>query len=265
MTALFGIVRRELRVAMTSSVALVAMGAFWVMSAVTFWLGLSAFEVAQQRALATNDPDLIALLDVNDVLLGGVLLQAQVLLLFVVPVLTMRAFASEDEKGTADLLYASPASTATLVFGKLLSAWVLLLLVCLTLAVYPVLVAVLGRPVTPGDVVVDAGQMVVGIAGVFLVGACYAGVGLAASAATRTASAAALITTVLLVALWFVGGAAPALDGSAAALLGWLAPASHLERLVHGAVAFADVVYFLSITVGTAAMTHRLVHARRQA
>jgi ABC-2 type transport system permease protein len=263
-TPFLGILRRELTVALSSSVALVALGAFWVMSAVTFWLGLSAFEVAQQRALATNDPEVIALLDVNDVLLGSVLVQAQVLLLFVVPLLTMRAFASEHEKGTADLLYASPASTMQIVLGKLAGTWALLALVCGSLAAYPVLVSALGRPVTQGDVVVDAGQMLVGLLGVFLVGAVYAGVGLVASAATRSAAAAALATTVFLVALWFIGGAAPTLDGSAAALLGWLAPASHLERLVRGSVALADLGYFASLIVGTAALAHRLVDARRQ-
>jgi hypothetical protein len=64
--------------------------------------------------------------------------------------------------------------------------------------------------------------------------------------------------------LWFVGGAAPALDGSAAALLGWVAPASHLERFVRGLLTLGDVTYFVTTIAGLALFTVRVVASRRR-
>lgn len=265
MRAFWGLLRRELITTFATPLAWVALSAFSLVTALLFWLELLSFEVQQQRATALGDPALLALLDFNDLLLGSTLMHAQVLLLFVVPVMTMRLVAEEQRLGTLDFLLASPVRSAVLVGAKLASLAVFLAAACALLLIYPALLAVLGRAVVEGDGVVDWGQALLGIAGVFATGLLYAALGLAVSSATSSPAGAALLTALILVGLWFLGGASGGVPGAGGAVLAWLSPASHLERGVRGVLAPADVLYFASGTVALAGAAVALVESRRRA
>lgn len=265
MRPFLAVLGRELRVVFTTPVAWVALGAFSLVTALLFWLELLSFEVAQQRALAVNDPALLRLLDFNDLLLGSVLNHAQVLLIFVVPLLTMRLFADEARQGTLDLLLAAPVRTGVIVGAKLAGVVVVVLCAGGLLLVYPLLLQMFGQAVVQGDGVVDWAQALTGVAGVVLCGTLYAAVGASISAGTSSPSAAALVTALALVGLWFAGSAAGGLDGLAGLVLAWMAPASHVERFARGVLASPDLVYFLAGTAAFAAITHRLFDARRRA
>lgn len=256
---------RELRVWFTTPLAWVALGAFSLVTALLFWLELLSFEVAQQRALTVNDPALLQLLDFNDLLLGSVLVHAQVLLIFIVPLFTMRLFADEARRGTLDLLLAAPVRTSAVIAGKLGALFVLLAAAGALLLVYPLLLQVFGKAVVQGDGVVDWAQVLLGIGGVVACGALYASLGACVSASTSSPSAAALVTALALVGLWFAGSAAGGVEGPAGAFLFWLAPSSHIERCARGVLAVPDLVYFTSTTLAFTLMTHRVLDGRRRA
>ncbi len=265
MRAFTGILRRELISTFATPLAWVALGAFSLVTALLFWLELLAFEVQQQRATALGDPAILALLDFNDLLIGSTLLHAQVLLIFVVPVLTMRLVAEELQRGTLDWLLAAPVRTGVVVGAKLASMAVFLAVASALLLVEPALLSMLGRAVVEGDGVVDWGQALLGVAGVFATGLLYASLGLAVSAASASPSAAALVTALILVALWFLGGAAAGVSGPGGALLTWLSPASHLERGVRGVLTLGDVAYYTTGTLALAGSAAALVDGRRRA
>ncbi|OGQ13339.1 MAG: hypothetical protein A2138_08840, partial [Deltaproteobacteria bacterium RBG_16_71_12] len=201
MRAFTGILKRELISTFATPLAWVALGAFALVTALLFWLELLGFEVQQQRAMAIGDPAILALLDFNDLLIGSTLLHAQVLLIFVVPVLTMRLVAEEQQRGTLDVLLAAPVRAGVVIGAKLASLALLLAAACVLLLIYPALLSSLGRAVVEGDGVVDWGQALLGIAGVFATGLLYAALGLAVSAGTSSPAAAALVTALLLVGL----------------------------------------------------------------
>lgn len=255
---------RELRVVFFTPLAWAALGAFSLLTALLFWLELLSFEVAQQRALIVNDPALLRLLDFNDLLIGSVLTHAQMLLLFVVPLFTMRLYADELRQGTLDMLLGAPVRTATLVAAKWTGATVVVLGLGATLMVYPALLALFGKAVVQGDGVVDWAQAVVGIGAVVMTGAAYAALGGCISAAVSSPSTAALTTALALVGLWFGGSAAQGLEGSAGVVLSWMAPMTHMERLARGMVTLPDVVYFATFPMACAALTVRVLDARRR-
>jgi ABC-2 type transport system permease protein len=265
MRAFLGILRRELTASFATPLGWVALGAFSLVTALLFWLELLDFEVQQQRATAIGDPAILALLDFNDLLIGSTLVRAQALLIFVVPVMTMRLFAEEHKSGALDFLLAAPVRSSVVVLAKLASLAVFLLAVCALLLVYPALLALLGRTVVQGDGVIDWGQALCGIAGVLATGLLYAAFGLAVSAGTSSPAAAALFTALTLVAVWFLGGASGGVPGDGGALLAWLAPSSHLERGVRGVLALSDVVYFTTGIAAFSACAVALVESRRRA
>jgi ABC-2 type transport system permease protein len=264
MTALRGILTRELQAVFFTPLGWIALGAFTLVASLLFWLELLSFEVMQQRAMALGDPALLSLLDFNDLLIGSVLLHAHVLLIFVVPLLTMRLFADEERQGTLDMLLAAPVRTSTIVAGKLLGVAVVVVAAALLLLVYPALLAWLGRAAVEGDAVVDWAQVVLGVAGVVATGVLYGAIGAAISASTSSPTTAGLLSALLLVGLWFVGGAAGGLEGSGGAVLAWLAPTSHMERLTRGVLTVADAGYYFIGTLAFAMLSARLLEARRR-
>ena len=265
MAGMRAVLVRELRAVFTTPLAWSALGAFSLVTALLFWLELLSFEQAQERALAVNDPQLLALLDFNDLLLGSVLNHAQVLLIFVVPLFTMRLFADEARQGSLDLLLSSPVRTSAVVAGKIGSVVVVVVAAGALLLVYPLLLQVFGRAVIDGDGVVDWAQAVSGVLGVVACGALYASLGAAISASTASPAAAALVTALVLVGLWFGGSAASGLEGIAGPALSWLAPQSHVERLARGIVALPDLVYFASGVGALSFITALQFDARRRA
>lgn len=255
---------RELRVLFFTPIAWGALGAFALITALLFWLELVSFEVAQQRALTLNDQTLLRLLDFNTLLIGSVLNHAQLLLLFLVPIFTMRLFADEARQGTLDLLLAAPVRTSTIVLAKLAGVSCVLFALGAVLLAYPALLQVFGRAVVQGDGVVDWAQAGLGIAAVVATGTLYGAIGASISAAMESPSSAALLTVLALVGLWFAGSAAQGLEGVTGAAVAWLAPMTHMERLGRGVLTVADVTYFSTFTAAFGFITQRLLEARRR-
>lgn len=265
MTALWGVLKRDVRIAFTTPTAWIVVFAFTLITSLLFWMQLLQFEGALQRALELKQRDVLALLDFHELVLGGVWMHVQELLLFLMPLLTMRAFADEKRQGTLDLLLASPARTWQLVAGKIGAVVVIVLCLCAILLVYPCVLAWLGHSATPGESVIDAGAVASGLCGVLLTGALYASVGVLFSSLTSSATVAALLTFLTLAFLWFMGGASGALDGTLGVVLSALSPASHMERFVRGAVALVDVTYFVTgIVVAFVACVHIVDDGRQR-
>jgi hypothetical protein len=227
-----------------------------------FLADLTAFEQAEQRALAVGDPQLIAMLDVNDLLLASVLGTVVVLLLFLAPLVAMRLFA-DDAATLAWLVHAAPSPRAV-ALGKLgAGIAVVAALGASTLAI-PALLSSIGRP-APGSVgpVVDLAQALLATATVVGCGACFVAVACAVAAAVEVPLAAGLLAFVVLVTWWLAPGAAPLVGPDLAGWLAWLSPSAHLERGLRGVVDAGDVAWFVGCTAAgalatTAALTGRL-------
>jgi len=175
------------------------------------------------------------------------------LLLFVVPILAMRTFAEEIRTGTIDLLLAVPVPPGPLVVGKWLAVWCTTLVVLAPAGLVVVLAHLWGRP--------DDGPAITGFAGLALLAASLAAVGVLASALTASQPVAAMITVFGTLALWFAHvGSAVVSTGSA------LASVSLSERLrtfAGGAIDTADVAYFACVTAAALILAGLAVDLRR--
>src|SRR5205085_6570197 len=87
-----------------------------------------------------------AAMNVNQVMLRPLLQNVTILLLFLMPMVTMRSYAEEKRSGTIELLLTSPLSDVEIILGKFLGA---LSLWAMALAVSLIHIAILyayGRP-----------------------------------------------------------------------------------------------------------------------
>lgn len=175
------------------------------------------------------------------------------LLLFVVPVLTMRSFAEESRSGTLELLLAVPVTPRPLVIGKWLAGWLSTLVLLLPIAATVGIVALWGSP--------DLGPAVTGLLGLVLLSAAVAGLGVLASSATSSQPTAAVVALFTALVLWFVYGGTSGLRAGSA--LASLSLSARLQTFADGGIDTGDVAFFLGGVVVVLAAAAALIDLRR--
>lgn len=118
------------------------------------------------------------------------------LLLFTVPLLTMRLLSEERRNKTDQLLLTAPIKVVDIVLGKYLAAVSLLLLTLVFTVIQPIILSILGD--VPWPTVISA------YIGYFLLGACLISISLFMSALTESQIVAAISSIGIFVALLLV-------------------------------------------------------------
>ncbi|MEI8308128.1 MAG: ABC transporter permease subunit [Chloroflexales bacterium] len=133
---------------------------------------------------------------IGQVLFIGVTLMVQALTIFLAPATTVNAISKEHERGTFELILATPLSASMLIVGKLIAAIAFMLLLLLAAAPALTLVLLFGG-VAISDVLRVFGTILM----TAVVGCAF---GLCCSAITRQTYSATLLCYALLISL--VGG-----------------------------------------------------------
>ncbi len=119
------------------------------------------------------------------------------LLIFLIAAITMRSWSEELRSGTLESLITSPSPAFSLVLGKFLGSWVLVLLaLALTLPI-PVSVSLIGN--------IDWGPVVGAYLASALLAAAYISIGLCMSARTDNPIVALILTTLTCGIFYFIG------------------------------------------------------------
>lgn len=259
---MFALLRRDLSLLLLSpgGIGLVALWAFLV--GAVFMMELAGFEQAEQRALALGDPAILALLDVNDLLLASLHNNLAVTLLFLGPLLAMRAW--NDGPARDWLLQRAPSVAAFVVARSVAVAVVVAVLVAVTLAL-PVFLASVGRPAVgqTGDIV-DAGQALLAAFTVALAGTAFVVVAGAIVVVIDNVLAGALVAFLVLMIAWVAPGGSALVGPDLTTVLQLVSPATHLEAGLRGVVRAADVAFFVVVIVAAAAATTATLAGRRR-
>ncbi|EKP94357.1 MULTISPECIES: ABC transporter permease [Thermaerobacter] len=213
---------------------------WWVVAAVflalTGWYYLAV--VASFQA-----PDLRFLLD-----------HMVVLLLFVVPALTMRSWAEEQQRGTAELLLTSPITLNQAVLAKFLAVLTLLTVLLLVTGIYPAVTAAYGGVEWP--------MLLVGYLGVWLVAATFAAAGVLASTLSDSQVIAAVAGFGILLALYMLDWAAGSVGGTTGDVLRAASVWENLSDFINGVLDTRRLVYFVTLIAGFLFLAVRNVERR---
>lgn len=117
-------------------------------------------------------------------------------LVFALPLLTMRSIADDYASGTIETLMTAPVSDASVVIGKFLGAFIFYAVLLAATLLHLIILACYSSPV--GSVVA------VGYIGMLLMGALFLAVGIFASSCTRHQLLAAMISIAVLAFFTFV-------------------------------------------------------------
>jgi ABC-2 type transport system permease protein len=177
------------------------------------------------------------------------------LLIVLVPMLTMRLLAEERKLGTLEMLWTYPIGDLAIVLGKFLACLLVLTVMVLLTATYPLLLARI-HPL-------DAGPIVAGYLGLLLLTAACVSCGLLVSALTESQLVAAAATYGVLLLFWVLTWNEAAVSEG---WLGWVGPLSLFDRTAvfsEGGIDTRDVVYFGSFTATCLAFTLLALESRR--
>ena len=163
------------------------------------------------------------------------------LLLFVVPVITMRLLAEERKSGSIEVLMTAPVSEGQVVAGKYLAALAFFAFLWAPTALYALLVDHWSE--------VDWGILAGGYLGILLVGGLFLSVGLFASAMARNQIVAAMVTFAVILLIFFAAFLSGLVqDPRLQEVLGYVSVLDHMTELSRGIVDTRRLVFYLSGT-----------------
>src|SRR5690242_9813980 len=117
MTNVLAIAQKELRSYFASPIGYVITGLFALLFGYFFYAYLSFFvRSSEQMMMSGTTPN------VNQQMIAGLLQNAAVIILFMMPMITMRTYAEEKRSGTIELLLTSPVSDFQIILGKFFGA-----------------------------------------------------------------------------------------------------------------------------------------------
>ncbi len=161
-------------------------------------------------------------------------------LFFFTPALTMRLLAEEKKSGTIEMLLTKAVTDRQVVWGKFLSATVLVMIALACTFPYVITLSKIGN--------IDAGEIICGYMGLALMSAAYISIGLYASSLTNNQIVAFLMA--LSIGLFFhiiFEVLAGNFTGFLSNLFTTLSLSNHFESISRGVVDSRDLIYFASI------------------
>jgi ABC-2 type transport system permease protein len=251
MTNILAIAHKELRAYFASPIAYVVIGFF----AIVFgWMyaGILGWFVTQSMQAGFGGPQT---LNVNQQLIRPLFLNIAVVLLFMLPLVTMRTYSEEKRAGTIELLLTSPVTDVEIILGKFLGAMALYgVLLAVTLIHFGLLFA-FGRP--------EWKPLATSYLGLLLFGGCFISVGLFISSLTKNQIVAGAATFAIFLVLWVIDWIGQALGPRAEVVLKYLSMTEHLDDFVKGIVDTKHLVYYVSFIIFGLFLTARSVDTER--
>jgi ABC-2 type transport system permease protein len=227
--------KKEVDSYFSSPLAYVLIGLFSLISGVIFYNLLATYADGIQ-AIPQNYTAHVSFVD--EVVLR-LFANLNFLMLFFIPLITMRLFSEERRLETLDLYWLSPVREWQLVLAKALAALVLILAMLLMTLIYPLIIWGVG--------VEDFSVLWPAYLALVLNSACYIMLGLFFSSLTNNQIIAALCSILGIMFMWMItwGGHLNS-NYLVSQMLIYLGITSHFERLLRGLIGTQDIIYYSS-------------------
>jgi ABC-2 type transport system permease protein len=251
MTNILAIVKKEWRGYFASPIGYVVLGMYALVFGLFYAVGLYFF---LQQSMA--GPQLGGgPLNVNQMLIRCVFQNSSIVMVFVVPLITMRTYAEEKRLGTVELLMTSPITDFQILAGKFLGAMSLYAAMLGMTVIHIGLLFFYGNP--------EWKPILTGYLGLLLLGGCIVSIGLFFSSLTKNQIVAGMLTVVVVLLMWLLDWTGGLMGPSAERIVSFASLSSHLDDFVRGVVDTQHVVYYLSVTTFGLFLTAKSVDAER--
>ena len=257
MKSVFWIAKREFGSFFYSPIFYIVTTVFLVLYSFLFFAVFSDFSQASMAAAAQMEAIKKAgySINANEMLIAPSLANMSIILLFIIPLITMRSFAEEKKNKTFALLLSSPVNLSEIVVGKFLACLGVITFMILLSSYSIVFVGVVGQP--------ELGPIFSGYLGMVLIVGCYVAMGVFASSLTDNQIVAAVIGFGLALFMWMLELPAQDPDTGMGMILEKISLRSHLEPFLKGIIDTSDIAYYLSFIVFILLITYQILDSRR--
>jgi ABC-2 type transport system permease protein len=245
------VARKELRSYFVSPIAWVLMGLFGFLFGY-FYNAYLEFFMTQSMQSQFGGPQNV---NVNTSMIRHLMSNTSVIVLFLLPMVTMRTYSEEKRSGTIELLLTSPLTDLEIVFGKFLGAVGLYAALLTVTLVYLGVLFAFGTP--------DWRPIATGYLGLLLMGSCFLALGLFISSTTKNQMVAGTATFVLLLFLWIINWLGEGSGPTVSAVLSYLSITQHFEDFAKGVIDTKHIVFYLSLIAFGLFLTLKSTDAER--
>ncbi len=179
------------------------------------------------------------------------------ILVFAIPILTMRAIADEFASGSIESLMTAPVTDAAVIIGKFLGAVVFNAVLLAATGLHLILMMAYSEPVFQ--------VVLVGYLGMILLGALFIAVGILASACTRHQLVAAIIAIAILAVFTFLADYLAEYAGAQwqRELFSYVNIMGHFTDFTRGILDTGSVIYFVSLTFFFLFLATKVLESKR--
>lgn len=208
------------------------------------WIIIAAFSLTGTLFLFFFDND-SNIFEIGSASLQSYFVLVPWLLMLIIPAISMKTLAEEQQSGTLNWLFSQPVTTSEIIIGKFLSVWLVGVLCLLPSLVYLYTVYILGVP--QGNI--DLGATFGSYFGLIILTAAFSAVGILASALSQNQIMAYLLGVFMCFIFYFgiEQLASYKLLGGADYFLSSLGFYQHFLAFTRGLIDTKDVFYFLLI------------------
>src|SRR5256714_4515311 len=196
MRNILAIAHKELKSYFSSPIAYIVLG-FWALLFGYFFVAILQFFVRQSMQMGQFGMQGPQAMNVNQQLIRPLVAQnVPILVLFLLPMVTMRTYSEEKRSGTIELLLTSPLTDFEIIMGKFLGTVGLYLALLAVTAVYVGILFLYGKP--------EWRPLVAGYLGLLLLGSCFIAIGLFISSTTKNQMVAGAATFIVGLLFWII-------------------------------------------------------------
>ena len=249
---ILAIAQKELKSYFASPIAYIVIGFFALVFGYFFYALLLFFDRQSMQMAGLGGA--AQPVNVNEQMIRPVFQNAMVILLFVLPMITMRTYSEEKRSGTIELLLTSPLTDFQIIVGKFLGAMGLYAAMLGVTLIHMAILFAVGDP--------EWLPVLTTYLGMLLMGGCFISVGLLISSLTKNQIVAAMATFVVFLMLWIINWVA-AFFPTGQAVLNYLSITDHLDDFTRGIIDTRHLVYYLSFMAFGLFLTSRSVDTER--
>jgi ABC-2 type transport system permease protein len=253
MSNTLAIAHKEIKAYFASPIAYIVIGFSALLFGYFFVALLLNFDrMSLQAGSGFGGPESV---NVNQMLIGPLFMNVAVILLFTLPLLTMRIYSEEKRSGTIELLLTSPLTDLQIVMGKFLGAFVLYAAMLGVTVVHIGFLFLFGNP--------EWRPVATGYLGVLLMGGCFLSLGLFVSSLTKNQIVAGMITFAVFLMFWIVNWIAAFVGPTMQGVLNYMSITEHLNDFTLGVLDTKHVIYYVSFIAFSLFLTVRSVDTER--
>jgi ABC-2 type transport system permease protein len=254
MRNIIAIAQKELKSYFSGPIAYIAIG-LWALLYGYFFVAILQFFVRrgmQMNQMGMQGPQSM---NVNQELIRPLLQNVTIMILFVMPMVTMRTYSEEKRSGTIELLLTSPLTDFQIIMGKFLGAMALYAVMLLVTTIHIGLLFIYGNP--------EWKPIVTAYLGLFLLGGCFISMGLLISSLTKNQIVAGMVTFAVFLLLWIITWIGSFSGPTVDQLTQYLSIIDHLDDFSKGVVDTKHVIYYVSFITFGLFLTAKSVDSER--